>query len=126
VQAEQEGAATADAGRFCGAKDLPDCPLQDWMKRIANPAIQFGETSALGDAFDQIAALAPEGAKYPNWVSIARDGADAARNGDIPAARSACRGCHTQYTGKYHTELRALPLPPLPPPPPRPSTSAHP
>jgi hypothetical protein len=119
VRADEEKAALADAGRFCGEKDLPPCPLQQWMTRNATPTIQFGETSALGELFDRIAALGPRGAAqaaYPNWASISRDGADAARMGDIPAAQAACRGCHVQYASRYHTELRALALPPSPPP----------
>jgi hypothetical protein len=114
---EAEKNASLDAGRFCGEKDLADCPLQLWMKRNATPMIKFGDSSGLGEAFDQIALLAPPRAKdvYPNWVSIARDGAEAARMGDVPAARAACRGCHSQYRAKYHADLRGRPLPALAP-----------
>jgi hypothetical protein len=109
-------AVLADAGRFCGEKDLPDCPLQQWMKRNATPPIRSGETIALAEAFDEIEGLAPAARDaYPNWGSIARDGALASRVGDVTAAKAACRGCHTQYRARYHAELRALPLPNLPP-----------
>jgi hypothetical protein len=120
ARADDERAALTDAGRFCGEKDLPDCPLQLWMRRNATPMIRFGETTALAEVFDQIATLSPAGHAlardtYPNWVSIARDGAAAARVADIPAAKAACRGCHTQYRARYHADLRALPVSVLPP-----------
>jgi hypothetical protein len=51
----------------------------------------------------------PEG--YTNWVSISKDGATAARAGNLDAARAACTGCHTQYKKKYKSELRARALP---------------
>jgi hypothetical protein len=123
TRADQARLAVADAGRLCGGKDLPDCPMQLWMKRSASPAIQAGETSALGDAFDQMAALAPSRelapGSYTNWVSISLDGAAASRIGDIAAAKAACRECHAQYLAKYHDELRAAPIP-VPPPAARP------
>jgi hypothetical protein len=104
--------AIADAGRFCGEKDLPDCPLQLWMKRNATPPIRAGDAIALGEAFEQMASFAPRAREaYPNWGSIARDGAQASRVGDVTAAKAACRGCHTQYRARYHAELRGLALP---------------
>jgi hypothetical protein len=115
---EEMRAALVDAGRFCGADGLPDCPLQAWMKRYANTMIGFGDISAIAEVFDRMAALAPDDFRvdgrptYPNWVSIARDGANAARAGDINAAKAACRGCHSQYLPLYHRELRARALPP--------------
>ncbi|MGO8999096.1 MAG: hypothetical protein ACLQVI_37695 [Polyangiaceae bacterium] len=118
ARTEQERLAFADAGRFCGTKGLPDCPMQLWMKQNATTIITFGETTTLAEVFDQIAALAPPRMDrlypFPNWVSIARDGADASRTGNIAAARAACRGCHVQYQTLYHATLRGRPLP-LPP-----------
>ena len=119
-RAEAERAALLDAGRACGSKDLPDCPLQSWMKRHAKTLISFGEISSIGEAFDQIASFAPTsrledgGLEYPYWVSIARDGAAAARAGDLDAAKGACRGCHTQYRATYHASMRGRALPPEP------------
>ena len=115
---EEQLAYWADAGRFCGDRDLPDCPMQAWMKRYATTMIGFGEISAIADVFDQIVKQVPDQVTmdgrpvYGNWVSIARDGASAARAGDIPAAKAACRGCHTQYQRTYHRDLRAKPVPP--------------
>jgi hypothetical protein len=119
ARADEERAALLDAGRFCGEKDLPECPLQLWMKRNANTMITFGETTTLAEVFDQIAEMAPPARgltreTFANWISIARDGAVASRVGNLQAAKAACRGCHTQYRERYHAELRALPLPVLP------------
>jgi hypothetical protein len=108
--------AMADAGRFCGAPDQPPCPLQEWMKEHATPMLKFAEISALAEVFDQIALLAPprtgEGRyPFPNWVSIARDGASAVRAGEIEASKAACRGCHVQYRATYHQSYRGLLVP---------------
>ena len=117
-RAEAERAALLDAGHACGSKDLPDCPLQSWMKRHAKTLISFGDLSSIGEAFDEIAAFAPTsrledgGLEYPYWVSIAHDGAAAARAGDLNAAKGACRGCHTQYRATYHAWMRGRALPP--------------
>ena len=123
ARGEEERAALADAGRFCGGKDLPDCPLQAWMKQNATTLLGFGEISSLAEVFDQMAPLRAAQTRsrrrirrIPHWASIARDGAAAARMGNLTAAKAACRGCHLQYQRSYHAELRALPLPPAPAP----------
>jgi hypothetical protein len=103
-------ARTADAGGACGEKGQPDCPLQEWMKRVVNRPFLAKDAPAVADAFDKMVPLAPPGAGYPNWVSISKDGAKAARAGDLDAAKAACRGCHEQYKRKYKTELRLRPL----------------
>ena len=109
----------ADAGRFCGdGKEQPDCPMQSWMKRYATTMIGFGDITAISDVFEKIAKMAPEDYAddgrpyYPRWSEISLDGANAARAGDIPAAKAACRGCHAQYLRTYHALLRAKPVPP--------------
>ena len=115
-RAEAQLAAVGIAGRSCGGKNLPDCPLQAWMKRYATTMLAFGDISSIADVFDQIAFLAPSrtfpgAVAYPYWVSIAQDGAAASRIGDLTAAKAACRGCHEQYRGRYHSEFRALAVP---------------
>jgi hypothetical protein len=120
ARAAQEQAAIADAGRFCGDKDLPNCPLQEWMKRNAKTMIGFGDISSIAEVFDRIPDFAPTattedgGLVYASWVSIAHDGAAAARAGNLNAAKAACRGCHRQYRATYHAWLRGRPLPPEP------------
>ena len=103
------GAPAAGSGSAapaeCGTKPLPDCPLQAWMKANANPPVMKNDLPALATALDKVATFAPPG--YTNWASIAKDGAAAARGGDLTAAKASCRTCHDQYKQKYKTELRA-------------------
>ncbi len=106
------GLSTAAAAPVtaCGDAPLPPCPLYAWMKAKAGPAAGHADAdpATLAAVLDQIATFAPPG--YPNWASIARDGAAAARAGQGDAAKASCRGCHTQYKARYKTELRGRPL----------------
>jgi hypothetical protein len=108
IDAGTSATVAADAGSECGTKPLPDCPLQGWMKTNANPPVMANDLPALATALDKVVGFAPAG--YANWASIARDGAAAARSGDLTAAKAACRTCHDQYKQKYKTELRARKL----------------
>jgi len=74
------------------------------MKANTNPPIAANDLPALATALDKTASFAPAG--YGNWASIAKDGAKAARAGDMTAAKASCRTCHDQYKQKYKTELR--------------------
>jgi hypothetical protein len=99
--------AAVDAGSF---------PLQVWMKQNMNPPMKAKDWQGMADSLEHAATLAPPNhatAGYPNWVSIAKDGANAARAADLEAVKAACRGCHEQYKNKYRAEMRAraLPLP---------------
>jgi hypothetical protein len=99
-------AASASSGPVeCGTKPLPDCPLQAWMKTNTNPPVLAGDLPALAAALEKTVAFAPPG--YTNWVSIAKDGAAAAKGGDLTAAKASCRTCHDQYKQKYKNEMRA-------------------
>ena len=89
------------AAAACGTKPLPDCPLQAWMKSNTNPAVMRSDLPALATALDKIVTFAPPG--YTNWASIAKDGAAAAKAGDLAGAKAACRSCHDQYKQKYKT-----------------------
>lgn len=99
---------TSDAGTECGTKPLPDCPLQAWMKQKANPPVLAKDAPTLAAVLDEIASFAPP--DYPNWASISKDGAAAARMGDVTAAKASCRGCHDQYKQKYKSEHRSRKL----------------
>ncbi len=74
------------------------------MKANTNPAVASSDLPALAAALDKIAGFAPPG--YKNWASISKDGATAARAGDMTAAKASCRGCHDQYRQKYKNEMR--------------------
>lgn len=107
--AGKDGGATAAASGSaaapeCGTKPLPDCPLQAWMKSNANPPVLTNDVAALEPVLTKIAGMAPAG--YTNWASIAKDGAKAAKGGDMAAAKASCKGCHDQYKQKYKTEMR--------------------
>ncbi len=103
-------AAAAAASVACGDAPLPPCPLFAWMKANAGPAAGHADAdpATLANVLDTIAAFAPPG--YPNWVSISKDGAAAARAGQGDAAKASCRGCHTQYKAKYKAEIRSRSL----------------
>ena len=95
----------AAANAACGTKGVtPDCPLQAWMKANTNSAVATGDLAALATALDKSASFAPAG--YANWAAIAKDGAKAAKGGDMTAAKASCRTCHDQYKTKYKAELR--------------------
>lgn len=78
------------------------------MKANAAAAMNAGDFDGLDAALTRIATFAPPG--YPNWASIARDGADAARAQSLDAVKAACRGCHKQYRDRYRTEIRDRPI----------------
>ena len=79
------------------------------MKKNTATAMASEDNPALAEAFDKIVTFAPAG--YTNWASISRDGAAAARAGNINAVKGACRGCHDQYRTKDRTDIRARALP---------------
>ena len=82
------------------------CPLQLWMRENMQPPMNKPDLPALATALDSSAAFAPAG--YTNWASIAKDGAAAARNGDMQAAKASCRSAATTSTSRNtSTEMRA-------------------
>lgn len=97
--------ALAAANAACGVKPQPDCPLQAWMKSNTNPAIASNDLPALAIALEKTVSFAPP-AGYGNWASISKDGAKAAKAGDMTAAKASCRTCHDQYKAKYKADLR--------------------
>jgi hypothetical protein len=103
--ADPTASASANApAAECGKKPLPDCPLQGWMKVNTSAAMASSDLPAIATALDKTAGFAPPG--YTNWVSISKDGAKAARAGDLAAAKASCRTCHDQYKDKYKKEMR--------------------
>jgi hypothetical protein len=102
-------ASDAEAAPTCGKKPLPDCPLQGWMKANMSAAMSAKDFAALESALTKTAARSP-GSAYPNWVSISKDGAEAARIQNMDAVKASCRGCHDQYKAKYKAEIRTRPV----------------
>ena len=91
----------------CGTKDNP-CPLQKWMRSNMGPALANNDMPGLAKALDHAAGLAPDASW--TWAKIAKDGAEAARKGDVGGAKSACKSCHDAYKDKYKAEFRARPV----------------
>ncbi|HTQ06413.1 MAG TPA: hypothetical protein VMI54_21285 [Polyangiaceae bacterium] len=101
---EDEGPADAT----CGKKPLPDCPLQKWMKENMKPALDQNDTARLAQTFDQVAAHPPAG--FTGWDTIAKKGADAARQGDIQTVKAECKACHDELRSRFRKEIRDKPL----------------
>lgn len=101
---------TGDGGApTCGKKPLPDCPLQGWMKKNMEPAMNATDFPDIATQLDKIATFAPPG--MTNWASISKDGAKAARGADLGGVKASCRSCHDQYKNKYKAEMRLRPVP---------------
>ena len=83
-------------------------PLAAWMRGPATAAFDSGDLEAIATSFERMTPWAPSG--YANWVSIARDGAVAARAGSMEGVKAACRGCHTEYRAPYMATFSTRPL----------------
>ncbi len=105
--------APISSGRGEGCDDLSakDCPLRRWMQRNSSLAMRSGNLETLAGTLEKVATFAPQSPGYPNWFSIALDGAAAARAASMEGVRASCRGCHDQYKALYKAQLRARPLP---------------
>jgi len=101
------GAMGSGAG-ICGDKELPDCPLQNWMKATLRSYLNANDTVRLAGSLEQLAEKAPPG--YDGWRETALTAAKAARSGDLPAAKSECKHCHDQHRNRFRAERRAVAL----------------
>jgi hypothetical protein len=97
----------------CGAKGQPSCPLQGWMEKNMDPAQEAGDTKALAVAFEKAAGFVPD-PKWNDgdsgWTKIAKDGATAAKSGDLAAAKKTCKTCHKAWRDKYKATYRMKPV----------------
>jgi hypothetical protein len=92
----------------CGEKDLPDCPLQGWMKSTLRTYLNAKDTTRLAGALQQLADKTPPG--YDGWRETAQGAAKAANTGDIPAVKAACKSCHDQHRPRFRNERRQIAL----------------
>ena len=104
---------SAHADATCGAKGQPSCPLQGWMEKNMDANVEKKDTKALAAAFEKAAGFAPDpkwndGAD--SWSKIAKDGAAAAKSGDMAAAKKTCKTCHKAWRDKYKKEFRMKPV----------------
>lgn len=103
----------ARAEEPCGKKGQVSCPLQGWMEKNMDAAVDKGDTKALAAAFEKAAGFAPDPSwnKGDNsWAKIAKAGADAAKSGDVNAAKKECKTCHKAWRDKYKKEFRTKPV----------------
>jgi hypothetical protein len=98
----------AGAAAACGAKNLPDCPTQRWMKATLQTYLRTGDFVRLDSALQKLAAAAPAG--YPGWKESAEKAQLAARAHDAAAVKAQCSGCHDQHRKRFKNELRQTPL----------------
>ena len=91
---QQPAARAEDA---CGGKGQPSCPLQGWMEKNMDAAVEKADVKALAAAFEKAASLVPD-PKWTEgdsgWAKIASSGASAAAKGDMSAAKKECKSCH--------------------------------
>ena len=90
-------ADAADAGADAG----PPRPLPD---SHPDPSLVLRRERflALRDGLLALAKTSPPG--YPHWESIAADGAEAARRGDVAGARASCIGCHERHAEHWRRD----------------------
>ena len=97
----------------CGEKGQPSCPLQGWMEKNMDPAVDKKDGKALAEAFDKTSAFVPD-PKWNDgengWSKLSKEGADAAKSGDIAAAKKTCKSCHKAWRDKYKKEFRMKPI----------------
>ena len=94
----------AFADDACGTKENP-CPLQKWMRQNMAPALAAGDNAGLAAALDKVAATSPD-ASWATWSTLAKQGSDAAKKGDLASAKAACKSCHDAYKDKYKAQYR--------------------
>lgn len=94
----------------CGRPGLPPCPLQQWMRQKLAKSLAANDLPSVAKRFDGLAKLAPD-PSWTSWATFAADGAAAARDGDVAAARKACSSCHSAWRKKYRAEHRTRPVP---------------
>jgi hypothetical protein len=92
----------------CGGKELPDCPLQGWMKSTVQAYLNAGDKARLAKALDELGQHAPKG--FANWAELSRAAAEAARAGDVAGVRTQCQSCHVQHRATYRAQMRTARL----------------
>ena len=97
----------------CGEKGQPSCPLQGWMEKNVDAAMEKGDLAKVGASLEKVAGFVPN-PKWNDgdngWAKIAKAGADAAKGGDIAAAKKECKTCHKAWRDKYKKEFRTKPV----------------
>jgi hypothetical protein len=92
----------------CGDKN-DQCPLQAWMRQYVATAVAASDTNALAKALDRVAGMSPDPA-FSSWAEYSKQGADAARAGNMEQARKSCQQCHDAYKNKFRASFRSRPV----------------
>jgi hypothetical protein len=100
--------AAADAAS-CGSKENP-CPLQKWMQANIGSKMADGNLKAVAEGLDKAATLSPD-PSWSEWATFAKAGADAARKGDTPGTKAACKNCHDKFKQQYKEKYRTRAVP---------------
>ena len=94
----------------CGKPGQPACPLQAWMRANVATPLASNDTAALAKGLEKAASLSPD----PSWIAwptLANQGAEAAKKGDLAGTRAACKGCHDAFREAYRAKYRSRPIP---------------
>lgn len=106
--APSEGRPNASGAGTCGDKELPDCPLQGWMKSTLKPYLAAQDTGRLARSLEQLAEKAPAG--FDGWRESALTAAKAARAEDIASVKAECKHCHDLHRNRFRSQRRTIPL----------------
>ena len=97
------------AAGFAAAEE-PKTLLGKWMKPNMGAPLAGQDFDALSKSLTLVSSKPPPG-NYPNWASIARDGAAAAAKQDIKSVKASCKACHDAYKKSYIDEFPTRPFP---------------
>lgn len=106
--ASANGVSNTTGAGVCGDKNLPDCPLQNWMKATLKSYLSANDTTRLTKSLEQLAEKAPPG--FDGWKDSALAAAKAARAEDWPTVKAECKHCHDQHRNRFRAERRTTPL----------------
>lgn len=93
------------------AADKPKTPLGRWMQPNVVVPLEGEDYDTLKTSLALVAAKPPPVKDYPNWVAIAKAGAEAAAKGNLAAVKKCCPDCHDIYRKKYIAEQAARSFP---------------
>ena len=98
----------------CGEKGQPHCPLQDWMEKNVQDPLDKDDLKTVAASLEKAAGFAPD-PKWnegpTGWSKLAKDGAAAAKAGNMDATKDSCKACHKAWRSKYKKEHRPKALP---------------
>jgi cytochrome c553 len=84
------------------------------MEDHLQSAVDKSDLTALAKGLTHAATLVPDpswNTGATGWATIANAGAAAAKQGDLVAARQACKTCHKAWRAKYKGSYRLRLLP---------------